>query len=165
MAIVFESFQSFGQGHPAIEPPPFSRMPHPVDVKAVGTHSVEAREWRVEFLPAIVFHSRPVTLHEAISSSHPDTADIDWVIPMGWFDFRQKTRLQNVLDISIARRDNPLLLHIIWPRRPGLGKPPFLGSHSAHILDLRPSRWGDRYHYLVSLRTLTMILEGRAGQG
>ena len=53
----FEDSKRLGKRQADVEPPPFARMPHPVDIKAVGAHAVDTGERRVKFLAAIVFHA------------------------------------------------------------------------------------------------------------
>jgi hypothetical protein len=79
-AVRFEESKRVGECYTGMEPPPFARVPHPVDIKPVWSHAVDTVERRVELLAAIVLPSRPVALHEAISLSGPS-------VPMSttWF--------------------------------------------------------------------------------
>src|ERR1700730_288017 len=71
------------------EPKSHARVdPHPIDIKLVPFHAVDTGEGRVEFLAAIVFHARPVALHEAVSPRHPRAMDVDHVVPFSRTDLR-----------------------------------------------------------------------------
>src|SRR5208282_6775990 len=70
-AVGFEDSKRLGKRHAGIKPPPFAGVPHPVDIKTVASHAVDAGEGRIELFAAIVRHARPVALHEALS--HPGT--------------------------------------------------------------------------------------------
>ena len=67
-AVRFEESKRVGECYTGMEPPPFARVPHPVDIKPVWSHAVDTGERRVELLAAIVLPSRPVALHEMNAS-------------------------------------------------------------------------------------------------
>jgi hypothetical protein len=56
-AVGFEDSQPVGEGHSSMKPPPFARVPHPVDIKSISSHAVNAREWRIELFAAIMLHA------------------------------------------------------------------------------------------------------------
>src|SRR5208282_1741403 len=53
---------------------------------------------RIELIPTIVFHARPVSLHEAISPRRPRAVDVDHIVPLGRPDLRQEPRLQDIAE-------------------------------------------------------------------
>ena len=55
--IRFKDSQRLGKRDVDMEPPPFARVPHPVDIKSVRPHTVDAGEWRIEFLATIMLHA------------------------------------------------------------------------------------------------------------
>ena len=126
----FENSKRLDKGHVGMEPPPFACVPHPVDVEVVSSHAVDSSKRRIELLATIVLHARSVTLHEAKSSACPCAADVDNVVPLGWFDLRQEARLQHVADEGLAGRNDRMLLQVIdHGRRCGCPDPLPLSSH------------------------------------
>src|SRR4051794_14601318 len=81
--VTFEQMQRLGQRHTGIQTPPSAGVPHPVDVKAVRAHAVDAGEGCVELLACIVCHTRAVTLHKAVAAGSPGTMDVDDVVELG----------------------------------------------------------------------------------
>jgi hypothetical protein len=131
----FEDSKRLGKRHTGMEPPPFARVPHPVDIETVLSHAVDTGEGCIELLAAIVLHARPVALHETISPRRPSAMDVDHVIPFGRSDLRQKARPQDFANEGLASRDDRPLFHLVrrrWPRRAGCPYPLLL---SGHILD------------------------------
>lgn len=55
--VSFKDSQCLGKRHAAMEAPPFSRMPHPVDIKTVWPHAINTGEWGVKLLVEIVVHT------------------------------------------------------------------------------------------------------------
>ena len=78
----FENSKCLDKRYAGVKPPPLTGVPHPVNIKAVFPHAVDASEGRIEFLTTIVRHARPVALHEAISPRRPRAMDVDDVIPL-----------------------------------------------------------------------------------
>lgn len=116
-AVRFEDVERLDERHADVEPPPLACMPHPVDIKAISSHAVDAGERRIELLAAIVFHARSVALHEAVTSGRPCAMDIDHIVPLRRPDLRQEARLQNVAHEGLAGRDDGFLFHIVHRRR------------------------------------------------
>lgn len=57
--------------HTSMEPPPFARVPHPVDTEMVPSHAVNTGEGHIELLVAIMLHARSAAQHETISPRPP----------------------------------------------------------------------------------------------
>src|ERR1700692_2994321 len=89
-AIRFEDSKRVGECYTGMEPPPFARVPHPVDIKPVWSHAADTGERRIELLAAIVLPSRPVALHEAISLSGPRAPKVNDIVPFGRISGRKR---------------------------------------------------------------------------
>jgi len=138
----FEDSERLGKCHTDVEPPPFARVPHPVDIETVVSHAVDAGEWRVELLATIVFHARPIALHEPISPRRPRAMDVDHVVPFRRIDLRQEARFQDVANEGLANGyDHRLLQFVGWRRLGGAScpHPLLLSSHSFPVCALRLS--------------------------
>src|SRR5216684_7450042 len=134
-AVRFDDSKRFGECYTGMEPAPFARVPHPVDIKPVWSHAVDTGERRIELLAAIVLPSRPVALHEAISLSGPRAPNVNDIVPFGRSDLRQEARFQDVANEHFAGCDNRSLLHSVDRGRtfgPGRPDPPLF---VCHILD------------------------------
>jgi hypothetical protein len=114
----FENTKRLDERLAGVKPPPFARVPHPVDIELIWPHAIDSGESRVELLAAIVFHARPVALDEAVSTSCPGAADIDHVIPFGRSDLGQEPRFQDVTDERLAGRDDCLFFPLVGPGQP-----------------------------------------------
>ena len=128
-AVRFEDSNRLDKRHTGVKPPPFSGVPHPVDIETVRAHAVDTGEGRIELFAAIMLHARPVALEETISPSRPSAADIDHVIPFGRPDLRQEARFQDVANESLAGSDDQSLFSPVRRRWPGRG-----GNHLARLL-------------------------------
>jgi hypothetical protein len=53
-AVRFEDSKRLDKRHAGVKPPPFSRVPHPVNIETVWTYAVDAGEGRIELLAEIV---------------------------------------------------------------------------------------------------------------
>src|SRR6202790_3453353 len=131
----FDDSKRLAKRHAGMKPPPFARVPHPVDIEAALSHAIDTGEGRIELFAAIVLHARPVALHETISPRRPGTMDVDHVIPFGRSDLRQEARLQDVANEALASRDDRPLLHLVRRRRPGRSSCRYPLLLSRHILD------------------------------
>jgi len=101
----FEDPKRLDKRHAGVKPPPFARVPHPVDIETVRRPMrVDTGEGRIELFAAIVLHARPVTLEETISPRCPSALDIDYVIPFGRLDLRQEARFQDVANEGLRRQ-------------------------------------------------------------
>jgi hypothetical protein len=109
----FEDSERLGKCHTDVEPPPFARVPHPVDIETVLSHAVDAGEWRVELLATIVFYARPIALHEPISPRRPRAMDVDHVVPFRRLDLRQEARFQDVANEGLASGYDHRLLQFV----------------------------------------------------
>src|SRR5258708_12464616 len=82
-AVRFEDSKRLGKRHTGMEPPPFARVPHPVDIETVLSNAVDTGEGCIELLAAIVLHARPVALHETISPPPPSPIAVSPLLPFG----------------------------------------------------------------------------------
>jgi hypothetical protein len=117
-AVRFEDSKRVGECYTGMEPPPFARVPHPVDIEPVWSHAVDTGERRIELLAAMVLPSRPVALHEAISLSGPSAPNVNDIVPFGRSDLRQEARFQDLANERFAGCDNRALLHSVDRGRP-----------------------------------------------
>ena len=53
----FDDSKRLPKRHTGMEPPPFARVPHPVDIEMVPSHPVDTSEGHIELLAAIVLIS------------------------------------------------------------------------------------------------------------
>src|SRR5260370_42238358 len=95
-AVRFEDSKRVGECYTGMEPPPFARVPHPVDIKPVWSHAVDTGERRIELLAVIVLPSRPVALHEAISLSCPTAPNVNNILAFCRSALRLAGRFQYV---------------------------------------------------------------------
>jgi hypothetical protein len=131
----FDDSKRLAKRQAGMEPPPFARVPHPIDIEAALSRAIDTGEARVELFAAIVLHARPVALHETISPRRPGTMDVDHVIPFGRSDLRQEARLQDVANEALASRDDRPLFHLVRRHRPGRSSCRYPLFLSSHILD------------------------------
>jgi hypothetical protein len=122
-AVRFEDSKRLDKRHAGVKPPPFSGVPHPVDIEAVSSHAVDTGEGRIELFAAIMLHARPIALDEAISPGRLGAVDIDHVVPFGRPDLRQEARFHYVANEGLAGGDDHLLFRPVRYRWPGRGHP------------------------------------------
>ncbi len=73
----FQQMKRLGERDAGVEPELFAGVPHPVDIESVSSHAIEPGERRIELFAPIMVHTRPVALHEAVSTCRPSAVEVD----------------------------------------------------------------------------------------
>ena len=85
-----------------MEAEPSSGVSMPLDIETVAADPVQASERGVEFFAQGLWLTGSIALDEPIAVSMPFAEDIDWVVELSGADRRQKSRLQHLVDKSLA---------------------------------------------------------------